>query len=1160
MPSLVSRITVVVVAALFVVGGASALPPNGPSPSIVISQVYGGGGSTSAASGAVYTTDYIELFNRGSSPQSVAGWSVQYASATGTGNFTATALPAVTIPAGGYLLVGEGTVAGAVGAPLPPTDASGAIAMSATAGKVALIQQATSLACNGSSTPCSPAQTALILDLVGYGTANFSETSPAPTLAASTAALRADHGCTDTDSNAADFTAGLPAPRNAATTAEPCGAPPAETAPSVTSTTPSDGATGVAANAAISVVFSEPVNADVDAFSITCPSGFRSPAASPSADHRTYTLTTTPFAPGEVCTTTLTATMIHDVDVSDPPDTMAADYVFSFTIAAPVAIVPIHDIQGAAHLSPLANQTVGTTGVVTAVKGNGFYVQDPSPDANPATSEAIFVFTSSAPTVFVGNGVQVSGRVSEFRPGATGLTNTELVAPLTITTLSSGNPLPAPILIGPGGRVPPTDVIDDDATGDVETSGTFDAAADGIDFWESLEDMRLDLGNAVAVGPTNSFGETPVLAQDGAGTTGRTPRGGILVTASDFNPERVVIDDLIVPAASMNVGDHYAGGSVVGVLDYNFGLFMLEATTPLSAVHDGVTPESTTPAGPDELAVATFNVENLDPGDPQAKFDRLAGIIVSNLRSPDLLALEEVQDNTGPTNNGVVDANLTLDKLAAAIVAAGGPAYAYRQVNPVDGADGGEPGGNIRVAFFFRTDRGLAFTDSPGGGSLTANSVLPSGDLQFSPGRIEPTSTAFNASRKPLAGQFTYQGRKLFAIVNHFNSKGGDDPLFGHNQPPTRSSETQRHQQATIVRNFSQAILAANPSGNVVVLGDLNDFHFSDTVSILEATPLHTLLETLPANEQYTYVFEGNSQSLDHILVSDAVFGRPFSYDVVHVNAEFADQASDHDPQLVRLVLNRAPTVSAGGPYTVAEGGSVGLAAAGSDPDGDALTYAWDLDDNGTFETSGQSPSFTWDDGPATRTVTVQATDPAGASATATATVTVTNVAPTATFTAPDSVPTGTFTITFTGQTDPSSADTTAGLEYAFDCGTGYDAFASAASANCSAPASGTRSVGGKIRDKDGGVSEYRDTVTVTGTTSPYDDVCALARAYSSKKSVANLVCAALAVAEAADAHGRPLVAHLSLAVAELTVQLESGKAFTKAEAKELRKRIQALY
>ena len=113
-------------------------------------------------------------------------------------------------------------------------------------------------------------------------------------------------------------------------------------------------------------------------------------------------------------------------------------------------------------------------------------------------------------------------------------------------------------------------MIEDDATGDVETSGTFDPASDGLDFWESLEGMRVQLNNAVAVGPTNSFGETRAVGDDGANASGRTPRGGLIVTANDFNPERVVLDDLLTPMPAMNVGDHYAG-PLTGVLDYNFG-------------------------------------------------------------------------------------------------------------------------------------------------------------------------------------------------------------------------------------------------------------------------------------------------------------------------------------------------------------------------------------------------------------------------------------------------------------------------------------------------------------------------------------------------------------------------------------------------------------
>ena len=99
-------------------------------------------------------------------------------------------------------------------------------------------------------------------------------------------------------------------------------------------------------------------------------------------------------------------------------------------------------------------------------------------------------------------------------------------------------------------------------------------------------------------------------------------------------------------------------------------------------------------------------------------------MIVNNLAAPDIVGLEEIQDNDGATNDSVVDANVTLDRLVAAIAAAGGPAYSYRQINPVDDQDGGQPGGNIRVGFIFRTDRGLAFIDRPGGDSTTPVAVV----------------------------------------------------------------------------------------------------------------------------------------------------------------------------------------------------------------------------------------------------------------------------------------------------------------------------------------------------------------------------------------------------------------------------------------------------
>jgi predicted extracellular nuclease len=875
------------------------------SPTIVISQVYGGGGNA----GAPLTHDYVELFNRGTTAASLAGWSIQYASATGTGNLGAnsgqlTELPAISLAPGQYLLVQEASNA-AVGAPLPAPDVIDAspIAMAAGAGKVALANIATGLGCNGGSTPCSPARLANIVDLIGYGNANFFEGAAAPTLSNTTAALRKDDGCTETDNNASDFSVLAPAPRNTAAPLDPCGA---DDAPAVSSTTPAGGATNVATSANVTVTFTEPVDVTGSWVTIECTTTGAHPAAT-TGGPTTFTLDpASDFSPGETCTVTIVAAQVADQDVEDPPNEMAANHTFSFTTEVPVPIVAIHDIQGASHTSPLVGTAIRTTGIVTARASNGFYVQDNAEDSDDATSEAIFVFTGTGPAVAAGDEISVRGTVTEFRPGgasSTNLTTTELTGP-SVTLLSSGQALPAATVVGTGGRIPPSTVIDDDSF------GLFDPASDGIDFYESLEGMRLQVNNAVAVGPRNNFGEIAVVGDDGANASVRTTRGGIVIRADDFNPERIFIDDVLATTPTADVGDHFTA-PLTGVLDYSFGNYKLLVTAPPTVESGGLTREVTGDAGERELAVATFNVENLDPGDPQAKFDELAQLVVNNLRSPDLIGIEEIQDNNGPINDATVDADQTAARLIDAIAAAGGPAYDFRNINPVDDRDGGEPGGNIRVAFLFRADRGLAFVDRPGGTPTSSTTVNPGPELSASPGRIDPTNPAFNSSRKPLAGEFTYRGRSLFVVVNHFNSKGGDQPLFGRFQPPTRSSEAQRHQQAQIVNDFVDQILAEDAGARVVVLGDINDFEFSETVNLLKGGVLHDLVETLPQSERYGYVFEGNSQTLDHILVSDGLFNEPLEYDVVHVNSEFAAQASDHDPSVARFSFaNVAPTVT----------------------------------------------------------------------------------------------------------------------------------------------------------------------------------------------------------------------------------------------------------
>ncbi|RJQ68125.1 hypothetical protein D5S17_33020 [Pseudonocardiaceae bacterium YIM PH 21723] len=572
--------------------------------------------------------------------------------------------------------------------------------------------------------------------------------------------------------------------------------------------------------------------------------------------------------------------------------------------AGPVTAAPgpthIRDIQGTAHLSPLSGSTVtGVRGVVTGLKSTGFWMQDPEPDTDDATAEGIFVFTADAPEVNVGDEVTVDGKVTEYRSGgakSANLTVTEISTP-EVTTLGT-RPLPAPVVIGSGGRVPPNAVIKRNA-GDVETSGGFDPAVNGIDFWESLEGMLVTLPKPVAVGPYQAtYGEIPVVNDDQNSVT-RSARGGIVLQQHDGNPEIITLADKERTPSGVNVGDHFSGPAT-GIVDYIAGHFTLQLSSALSRVDSGLQRESTvdTPAG--QLSVATFNVENLDPTDPQVKFDNLGATIVRNLKSPGIVTLEEIQDNNGATNDGTVDADRTFGALIDAITKAGGPTYAYTQINPVDGQDGGEPGGNIRVGFLYRTDLGISLAKGTAGGPTEAVTVTPGGGLSVNPGRIDPGNAAWAATRKPLVAEFLFQDKPVFVIANHWSSKGGDDPLMGRNQPARQPSSDKRTRQAGVVRDFVRQLLAADEHARIVVAGDLNDFEYSTAATTLAGAPLTDLPATLPDAERYTYVYQGNSQVLDHILLSKSL-GADYGYDVVHVNSEFAVQDSDHDPQIVRL-------------------------------------------------------------------------------------------------------------------------------------------------------------------------------------------------------------------------------------------------------------------
>ncbi|HWW76267.1 MAG TPA: lamin tail domain-containing protein, partial [Pyrinomonadaceae bacterium] len=197
----------------------TASPSPTPQASVVISQVYGGGGN----SGAPYRSDFIELFNRGDATVNLNGWSVQYASATGTGNFgsNVTQLSGSIAP-GRYFLIQE--AGGSTGSALPTPDvAGGNVNMATSGGKVILVNAPAGLACNGGSTPCAAGDSAKIVDLVGYGNANFFEgAGAAPATSNTTAVLRKGEGCVESDDNKSDFATGPPNPRNGVSAPHAC--------------------------------------------------------------------------------------------------------------------------------------------------------------------------------------------------------------------------------------------------------------------------------------------------------------------------------------------------------------------------------------------------------------------------------------------------------------------------------------------------------------------------------------------------------------------------------------------------------------------------------------------------------------------------------------------------------------------------------------------------------------------------------------------------------------------------------------------------------------------------------------------------------------------------------------------------------------------------
>jgi predicted extracellular nuclease len=722
---------------------------------VVISQVYGGGGN----SGATLRNDYIELFNRTAAPVDVTGWSVQYGSATGT-TWQVTALSG-TIPAGGYYLVQEAQGAGGTTA-LPTPDATGTIAMSATAGKVALVASSAALsgACPGGST-----------DLVGYGpTANCSETSPTPATSNTTAASRLNSGCTDTDANAADFAIGAPAPRNAATALAPCGGPPPNQPVTVTCGGTLTTLQGEAATRIVTAFdpdgtvtsFDAVVTPAADGISITS----QTPAGAVGGTASATVSVAATVAPG---TYTVQVTASND---DATPQTNACSFTVTVT-----EIKTIGSVQGSVtgngltHRSPFAPPTGNGAGTVVFIKGvvyektlartstganqHGIFIQNTAAqaDGDPTTSDGIWIFMGGFADILnvvggqpsyipqVGDEVVLRGAVSEF------FSFTQLSSPRFVKM--TGTALDVDALI------PPVDV---DPPAVLDTANTY---------WERLESMRLRVpaGSLVTDGldvfPATADAEMWLVRGDSeiAGRSGYAQRvfrdahplddlpglvdngNGFRILVGALGLKSLASDNTVLLPPSRTFA--HVTNALVGGLNFSFNKYRLE-TTVTPSLANGIDPSlNAPPAAPvraDEYSIGDYNVENLydyrdDPFDGcdftgnlgctgvsppfdyvpasdavyQERLGLIAEQIVGDLHAPDVILVQEAEDQDicsvvagafvcGNVNNADGKPD-TLQELALRIKTQSGIAY-----DAAYDRDGSDDRG-IVAALMYRTDR-----------------------------------------------------------------------------------------------------------------------------------------------------------------------------------------------------------------------------------------------------------------------------------------------------------------------------------------------------------------------------------------------------------------------------------------------------------------------
>ena len=866
---------------------------------VVISQVYGGGGN----SGATLKSDFIEIFNRSSVPQTLTGWAVHYASTAGTFNATTT-IPTVTLQPGQYYLIKQASGTGGT-QDLPTPDTTGTVAMSGTGAKVAL-----------TSTTTAPSGTnptgGNLVDLIGWGAANGFEGTVAPQTGNNTlAAIRKNGGCADTDNNAADFTIAIANPHNSASALNACNAGPV--VKNIIPVCPANVtlAPNVGQNVALTASDEDGIvnAANITGGAVAGISLVNFSAASAEGQNASATLSIAGAVPGGS----------YPVAIQwGNNQSQTASCTVTVTVTNPAGVThTIPQIQGAGATSPYKDTVQTTEGIVTAKVANGFFIQDPNGDGNPDTSDAVFVYMNTTPfSVSVGDKVRVSATVSEFTPSGATRSYTELTNATAIIAVSSNN------------SVAPTNIILGQDLAKVEGMLVRFAQPLTVNHSEYLGTRgELELGTYRHEQPTNRY---PARSAEASALNAAQIADTIVLDDGIFVTPSVV--PYIGEDSTVRVGDSVH--DLTGVIDFGSvggggaGFKLQPTAAPQFSRDNPRTPAPQVAAG--NVRVASANVLNFFTtftngqnifgqsgqtcmtgcrgADNLAEFQRQRDKIVAELKAmdADVVGLMEIQ------NNADIAVSYLVDQLNLATTPG---TYAYVPKPPATGTDA------IRVAMIYK----------PGKLTLVGNSMSDADGVNNRP----PMAQTFRAAN----------GEKFSVIVNHLKSKGscpsgsGVDADKGDYQGCWNAT---RVQQATrLVGSFVPQVQAAAGDPDVLLIGDMNSYGLEDPIVTMTNAGFVNQLERFvrPNGIPHSYVFDGLSGYLDHALASASLSPQVAGVTEWNVNADepvvidynteskpqdlYAAgpyRASDHDPVVISLNLLPAVQDVSGGVKTVASG------------------------------------------------------------------------------------------------------------------------------------------------------------------------------------------------------------------------------------------------